>query len=224
MSDRLDAPPQEYDPASMPAPSLANQRAPWYRRPWFLASSAIVVVAAVSIVTDLPHPITVAQDVAAQNAVLTQMRDDARYCAYAVKESFHLYDRFRAGTLNPSQLALTKKYVIEDEVPCSFAGEPVYDLTNNVQITLTRAGQHIDAAHTALDHWISGTALKAIEDIRQLINGPASTGLRANLDYQAHELDRERLNVLGDIAQAERILGTTLVTPSLPVVSPPTGA
>ncbi len=224
MSDRLDAPPQEYDPASMPAPSLANQRAPWYRRPWFLASSAIVVVAAVSIVTDLPHPITVAQDVAAQNAVLVQMRSDARECAFAVKESFHLYDRFSTGTLSPSQLATTKTYIAEDEVPCSFAGEPVYDLTNNVQITLTRAGQHIDAAHTALDHWISGTALKAIEDIRQLINGPASTGLRANLDYQAHELDRERLNVLGDIAQAERILGTTLVTPSLPVVSPPTGA
>ncbi|MHB1906143.1 MAG: hypothetical protein ACYCRG_04500 [Acidimicrobiales bacterium] len=223
MSDRLDAPPQEYDPASMPAPSFANQRAPWFRRPWVLVSSAVVVVAAISIATDLPRPITVAQDVAAQNAVLSQMRADARECAFAVKESFHLYDRFSAGGLSPSQLATTKTYIAEDEVPCSFAGQPVYDLTNNVQITLTAAGHHVDAAHTALDHWISGTALKAIEDIRQLIDGPASAALQANLAYQAHELNRERLHVLGDIAQAERVLGTTLVTPDLPVVSPPAG-
>ncbi len=221
MSERLDAPEEEYDPSTMPAPTLANQRAPWYRRPWVLVTSAVVVVAAISVATDLPRPITVPQDVAAQNAVLTQMRGDARECAFAVKESFQLYDRFSAGSLSPSQLATTKTYIAEDEVPCSFAGQPVYDLTNNIQITLTAAGHHVDAAHTALDHWISGTALKAIEDIRQLIDDPSNAGLKANLAYQAHELDVERLHVLGDIAQAERVLGTTLVTPTLPVVTPP---
>ena len=221
MSERLDAPHDEYDPSTMPAPSLATERAPWYRRPWILVTSAVVVVAAISVATDLPRRITVPQDVAAQNAVLTQMRGDARECAFAVKESFQLYQRFSAGTLNPSQLATTKTYIAEDEVPCSFLGEPVYDLTNNIQITLTAAGHHVDAAHTALDHWISGTALKAIEDIRQLIDDPSNAGLKANLDYQAHELDTERLHVLGDIAQAERILGTTLITPNLPVVTPP---
>ena len=205
----------------MPAPSFTNERAPWYRRPWVLVTSAVVVVAAISVATDLPRPITVPQDVAAQNAVLTQMKGDARECAFAVKESFQLYHRFSAGTLSPSQVATTKTYIAEDEVPCSFAGEPVYDLTNNIQITLTAAGHHVDAAHTALDHWISGTALKAIEDIRQLIDDPSNAGLKANLDYQAHELDTERLHVLGDIAQAERILGTTLITPNLPVVTPP---
>ena len=221
MSDRLDAPPEEYDPSTMPAPSFTNERAPWYRRPWVLVTSAVVVVAAISVATDLPRPITVPQDVAAQNAVLTQMKGDARECAFAVKESFQLYHRFSAGTLSPSQVATTKTYLAEDEVPCSFAGQPVYDLTNNIQITLTRAGHHIDDAHTALDHWISGTALKAIEDIRQLIDDPSNAGLKANLAYQAHELDVERLHVLGDIAQAERVLGTTLVTPTLPVVTPP---
>ena len=221
MSDRLDATPEEYDPSTMPAPSFTNERAPWYRRPWVLVTSAVVVVAAISVATDLPRPITVPQDVAAQNAVLTQMKGDARECAFAVKESFQLYHRFSAGTLSPSQVATTKTYLAEDEVPCSFAGQPVYDLTNNIQITLTRAGHHIDDAHTALDHWISGTALKAIEDIRQLIDDPSNVGLRANLAYQAHELDVERLHVLGDIAQAARILGTTLVTPALPIVTPP---
>ncbi|HQU26512.1 MAG TPA: hypothetical protein PLS29_05715 [Acidimicrobiales bacterium] len=221
MSERLDAPEEEYDPSTMPAPSFTNARAPWYRRPWVLVTSAVVVVAAISVATDLPRHITVPQDVAAQNAVLTQMRGDARECAFAVKESFTLYDRFSAGALSPSQLATTKTYIAEDEVPCSFAGQPVYDLTNNIQITLTPAGHHIDAAHTALDHWMSGTALKAIEDIRQLIDGPSNAGLKANLAYQAHELDVERLHVLGDISQAERILGTALVTPTLPVVTPP---
>lgn len=218
MTEHLSAPEEEYDPSTMAISSLTNRRVPWYRRPWFLIAAVVVVVAAVSIVTDLPHPISVSQDVAAQNAVLAQMRSDVQECAYGVQESFSLFARYDAGSLSPSELATTKTYVAEDEVPCSFAGQPVYDLTQNIQITLTAAGRRVDAAHTALDHWITGTALKAIEDIRQLLDDPAAPGVRANLAYQARELNRERTTVLTDIAQADRILGTTLVTPRLPLV------
>lgn len=218
MSAHDDPPEGDYDPSTMAISSLSNRRVVWYRRPWFLVTALVVVVAAVSVVTDLPHPLTVSQDVAAQNAVLVQMKSDAQECAYGVTESFQLYGRFVAGSLSASQLATTKTYVAEDEVPCSFAGQPVYDLTNNIQITLTAAGKHVDQAHTALDHWISGTALKAIQDIRLLLDSPHSVGYRDNLAYQAHELNAERLIVINDIAKADRILGVTLVTPKLPVV------
>ncbi len=221
MTDHLDLSEEEYDPSTMAISSLTNRRVPWFRRPWFLVSSIAAVIIAVSVVTDLPHPITVSQDIAAQNAVLTQMRSDARECAYGVKESFSLYAKFVGGALTPADLATTKTYIAEDEVPCSFAGQPVYDLTNNIQITLTAAGKHVDAAHTALDHWISGTALKAIQDIRQLLDDPTNASLKANLAYQASELNRERDHVLGDISLASRTLGAPLITPRLPVVSPP---
>lgn len=218
MTEPLSAPEEEYDPSTMAISSLTNRRVPWYRRPWFLITAVVVVVAAISIVTDLPHPISVSQDIAAQNAVLAQMRSDVQECAYGVRESFSLFARYDAGSLSPSELATTKTYVAEDEVPCSFAGQPVYDLTQNIEITLTAAGKHVDAAHTALDHWITGTALKAIEDIRQLLDDPTAPGVRANLAYQARELDQERATVLADIGQADRILGATLITPQLPVV------
>ena len=47
-----------FDPASMPTSSLGITKAVWYRRPWVLASLSLVVIIAISVVIDLPRPIT----------------------------------------------------------------------------------------------------------------------------------------------------------------------
>jgi len=57
-----------FDPASMPTSSLGIAKAVWYRRPWVLATLALIVIVAVSVVIDLPRPITKSQDAASQNA------------------------------------------------------------------------------------------------------------------------------------------------------------
>ena len=77
-----------FDPASMPMSSLGITKAVWYRRPWVLASLALVVIVAISVVIDLPRPITPAQDQASQNASIKEINTDLADCAFAVKESF----------------------------------------------------------------------------------------------------------------------------------------
>ena len=51
----------------MSASSLANFKVAFYKRPWFLITIAIVVVVAVSVITDLPNHISRSQDLTAQN-------------------------------------------------------------------------------------------------------------------------------------------------------------
>ena len=95
-----------FDPASMPTSSLGISKAVWYRRPWVLATLALIVVIAISVVIDLPRPITKAQDVASQNASIKEINTDLAECAFAVKESFSFYNKEVSGELTPSDLAL----------------------------------------------------------------------------------------------------------------------
>ena len=81
-----------FDPASMPTSSLGITKAVWYRRPWVLASLSLVVIIAISVVIDLPHRITPAQDQASQNASIKEINTDLADCAFAVKESFSFYN------------------------------------------------------------------------------------------------------------------------------------
>ena len=48
-----------YDPGSMATSSLSSAVVIWYKRPWFLVTLGIIVVLAVSVISDLPRDISV---------------------------------------------------------------------------------------------------------------------------------------------------------------------
>jgi len=56
-----------------------------------------------------------------------------------VNESFKIYNEDVSGKLTPSDLAEVPTLLTGDETACSFASEPVYDLTNNLQVDDTKA-------------------------------------------------------------------------------------
>lgn len=215
-SDFEDVP---FDPASMPTSSLGIAKAVWYRRPWVLATLALAAVVAVSVIIDLPRPITKAQDVASQNASIKEINTDLAECAFAVKESFHFYNMDVAGHLTPSNLSQVPLLLTADETACSFASQPVYDLTNNLQVYDTSAGKHIDRMLSVVEHWITDNALAAVKDIQYLFKHPGDAATIRHLGYQEGQLASGRLQALSDEAQAESVLGRTLAAlkiPSLP--------
>ncbi len=114
-----------FDPASMSTSSLGIAKAVWFRRPWFLAALALLVVVAISVVIDLPRPITRAQDVASQNSSIDEINTDLADCTFAAKESFNFYNENLAGQLTKSDLAEVPTLLTGDETACSFASEPV---------------------------------------------------------------------------------------------------
>ena len=208
-----------YDPASMLASSLGNVKAVWYKRPWFLVTVTIVVVVAVSVITDLPQHVTKAQDASYQNASLKQINKDIAPCSYAVKQAFSFYEQRAAGTLSLSNHAVARKYLNEDQVSCSFAGAPVSDLTNNLQVTDTTAGRHIDTMLSVVVTWMTNDADASIADILYLFDHPGDKKHLRDLTTQQKYLVKDRTDALADLAAANELLGGRLIALKLPAMT-----
>jgi hypothetical protein len=205
-----------FDPASMPTSSLGIAKAVWYRRPWVLATLALIVIVAVSVVIDLPRPITKSQDAASQNASIKEINGDLAECAFAVNESFKIYNEDVSGKLTPSDLAEVPTLLTGDETACSFASEPVYDLTNNLQVDDTKAGKHIDRMLSVVERWITDYALASIRDIQYLFNHPGDAKTIRHLGIQEQQLASERIKALDDLSQADSVLGLKLYALKIP--------
>jgi hypothetical protein len=205
-----------FDPATMPTSSLGITKAVWHRRPWVLASLSLVVIVAVSVVIDLPHRITPAQDQASQNASVKEINTDLAPCAFAVKESFSFYNMDVSRKLTSSDRAQIPTLLTGDETACSFASEPVYDLTNNLQVDDTKSGKHIDRMLSAVERWITDYGLASIRDIQYLFNHPGDAQTIRHLASQERQLAIESTTALRDEVQATRALGRTLIALKIP--------
>jgi len=205
-----------FDPASMPTSSLGIAKAVWFRRPWFLAALALLVVVAISVVIDLPRPITRAQDVASQNSSIDEINTDLADCTFAAKESFNFYNENLAGQLTKSDLAEVPTLLTGDETACSFASEPVYDLTNNLEVDDTAAGKYVDRMVSVVEGWMTDYALASIDDIQYLFSHPGDAAKIRGLATQETDLSRSRELALRDERAADGILGVKLVPVAIP--------
>jgi len=208
-----------FDPASMSTSSLGITKAVWYRRPWVLAALSLLLIVAISVVIDLPRPITKSQDVSSQDASIKEMNTDLAPCAFAVKETFHIYNLDVAGKLTSSDRAAVPTLLTGDETACSFASEPVFDLTNNLQVDDTASGRHIDQMKNAVQTWMTDYALAAIKDVQYLFDHPGDAATIRHLTKQEVQLAAERVLALGDETQAEQVLGHKLYAIKIPTLS-----
>ena len=202
----------------MASSSLGLTKAVWYKRPWFLIAAALVLVVAISVISDISHPITKAQDAAAQNGTIKQINNDSKACSFAVTESFHFYNQFVKGRLTPSELSQTTSLLIGDQTACSFASEPIYDLTNNIQPLDTAAGKHIEGLLKASRKWMTNYALASIGDIQYLFGNPGATAQIQHLASLQTRLRAERALAINDVTEAQQILGISLKEPILPTL------
>jgi len=207
-----------FDPASMPTSSLGISKAVWYRRPWFIATVSLILIVAISVVIDLPRPITKVQDGASQNASIKEMNTDLAECSFAVKESFHIYNMNVLGKLTSSDLAQVPKLLNDDETACSFASQPIYDLTNNLQVQDTKAGRHIDRLKSDVQTWMTDFALASIRDIQYLFKHPGDSSTIHHLGEQESHLGAQRALALLDEAKADSVLKLDLVPIKIPVL------
>jgi hypothetical protein len=214
--DSSDAP---FDPGSMPSSSLTVTKAVWFRRPWVLATLGIIVVVAISVITDLPHPITRAEDASQQNGVIKQINGDTAPCVYAINESFNFYRQELAHTLAVSNLGVVKNYLLEDQTICSFASGPVSDMTNNIQVSDTKPGKLIDAALASTVKWITYDGVAAILDIRNYFAKSPFHMNTADLVKWENRLASDRAAEVADVQSASAILGTTLTPINIPILA-----
>lgn len=202
----------------MTTSSLGLAKNVWYKRPWFLVTAVVVVIAAISIISDLPRPLTKAQDAASQNGTIKAINNDLAECAFAVHESFNFYNDQAAGTLTASNRAQIPALLVGDQTACSFASQPIYDLTNNIQVLDTAAGKHIDRMKTVVLKWMTDNALASIEDIQYVFAHPGATSKVANLTSEESQLATTRALARSDLKDAEVTLGLHLDPLKMPAL------
>ena len=210
----------EFDPASMAMSSLSANKMIWWRRPWVLITLVIVVIVAISVITDLPHPISNAEDVSSQKSTMVQINTDVKQCTFAVEESFRFYRQEVGGHLSASQMNVIKSYLINDQTVCSFAGPSMSELTNNLQVLDTAAGKYIDAMLKVVVTWMDSDANGAINDIQALTLHPGAAKVLSDLAKREDFLNRDRQLALDDLAKADDLLGVNLPTLNLPTLAP----
>ncbi len=206
----------------MPASSLSTIKAVWYRRPWFLVTVVVAVVVVVSVISDLPHPVTRASDAAMQNGTIKLINTDIAPCGYALKESFSFYNDLRAGTLTSSNIAQVPKLLTDDQVSCTLASGPIYDLTNNIQPSNTTAGKYIQTMSTVVITWATNDAKDSIYDIINCFKTPSVTKSRWIRDLTARQayLSQDRAKIMSLVRLAGRAVDQRLTPVAIPILPP----
>ena len=216
MTDRSTHTMSEPTPDTSPAPF--GDRPVWYKRTWVLVTAAIVVLVGVSILIDLPRPVSNAEDTASQTASLKEINQDVAVCGYAVKETFLIHQNQVAGKLTPSDRSAATKMLTDDQTACSFTSNSVFDLTNNIQIQDTAAGKNIDRMLSVTTTWVTSDALAAVEDIQYLFLHPGDAAKTKDLAARERLLAADRAKAFVYVQQAESILHAHLAPPNLPAL------
>ncbi|HUY43152.1 MAG TPA: hypothetical protein VMU98_05250 [Acidimicrobiales bacterium] len=209
-----------YDPATMPASSLGSVRAVWYRRPWFLITATIVLVVGLSIISDLPHPMSKADDAKAQLASVKEINTDLKPCVYAIKESFDFYRRSVAGALTSDEKRIVKSYLVNDVNTCSGASGQTDQLVNSIQIVQTNAGKQIGKLLYSVETWVIIDAYHAILDIQTLVEQPHDAAALKDLAKEQGLLTQVRQSAFASVDAANAILGSQIPYPILPLLAP----
>jgi hypothetical protein len=189
----------------------------WYRRPWVLVTTAVVAVVAASVVVDLPGKTTVAQDTAAQTSLMNEINGDISGCAYAVRETFIIYQDSRTGGLTASDRSRVPSLLRDDQTACSFTSSSIYDLSN-VEVPGSPAGKSIEQVVNVDTLWATSDALAAIEDIQSLDANQATASKIADLSRQEQMLAKDRALANGYVEAADKTLGARLPMPNLPAL------
>jgi hypothetical protein len=200
-------PSDPFDPVGLEGVVVREPDPPvWYKRTWVLVAAAVAVVVAASVVVDLPGKTTIAQDTAAQTSLMNEINGDISGCAYAVRETFLIYQDSRTGGLTASDRSRVPSLLRDDQTACSFTNSAIYDLAN-VEVPGSPAGKSIQQVVSVDTLWATSDALAAIEDVQSLNADRGTASTIADLAKQEAMLAKDRALANGYVEAAEKTLG-----------------
>ena len=144
---------------------------PWYRRRAALLALGTIVVVAVTVITDLPVHTSNASDIAAEQAVMSEVNTDLSPCGYAVRESLAIRSDQMAGEMTPSDRRQATGILRDDLAACSFTDNSIYDLSN-VEPPGSAAGKRVGELVNTVTLWATSDAIGAISDVELLVGDP----------------------------------------------------
>jgi hypothetical protein len=192
---------------------------PWYKRRAWLVSATLVVVVAVTVVTDLPQHASRSGQISDDTSVMTQLNTDVGPCSYALGESFTIYRDLTARTLTPSEDNQVPGLLGDDQSACSFTDDSIYQLST-IDVPGSASGKYMGQLVSTVTLWATSDALTAIEEIQALDTDPSSPGARQRLAQAERLLGHDRAQAEAELHAADTLVGTQL--PALHLAQAPT--
>jgi len=156
----------------------------WQRHRRLAIVAAVLVIAVITVLTDLPTPTSRSSDIAAERSVMSEVNSDLQPCAYAVRQAIGIWALQAHHQLSAAERAPTPGLLSEDQSACSFTNQGVYDLSN-IQVPGTPAGKQLGQLLATAMLWTTSDSLRAIEDVQTLMNQPDAAAVLRRLvpDY-----------------------------------------
>jgi hypothetical protein len=199
-------------------PGAVPPRKPiWERHRRLAIATAVLVIVAITVVTDLPTSTSRASDITAERAVMTEVNTDLSPCAYAINQAVGIWKLQAAHQLSAADRAPTPGLLSDDQSACSFTNEGIYDLSN-IQVPGTAAGKQVGQLVATAMLWTTSDALRAIEDVQTLMNDGNNAAALRSLAEAETSLGSDRRLALSQEAAADRDLDTHLQAVDLPAV------
>ncbi len=186
-----------------------------------LVGVAVAAVLAVTIVTDLPQHASRSVQISNDTTVMKQVNQYVSPCAYAVGETFTIFQEHTEHKLTPSDEATAPGLLRDDQAACSLTDQSMFDL-GNVEVPGSEAGKQLQQLVATVTIWSTSDALSAIEAIQTLWTDPSSASARRQLAKAEGLLASDRKSALANLATADSVLDTQLPTlqiPQLPTVT-----
>ena len=190
----------------------------WQRHRRLAIVAAVLVIALITVLTDLPTSTSRASDIAAERSVMSEVNSDLQPCAYAVRQAVGIWALEVHHQLSAAERAPTPGLLSDDQSACSFTNQSIYDLTTNIQVPGTTAGKDLGDLIATATLWTTSDALRAIEDVQTLMSDPNDVAAVRNLSKEERVLASDRRTALAEEKAADRDLGTDLQPVDLPPV------
>jgi hypothetical protein len=182
---------------------------PWYKRRAWLISAALVIVVAVTVLTDLPQHNSRSGQITDDTSVMSQVNSDIGPCSYALGESLTIYHDVNARTLTPSQVDQVPGLLQDDQNACSFTDDSIYQLST-IDIPGSASGKYMGQVVNTVTLWATSDALAAIEEIQAIDANPADTTARSRLSHFEQVLTHDRAQAESELGAADSLLQTHL--------------
>lgn len=208
-----------HDPFTRPH----RRHRPWYRR-WAIWAVAGAVVVAATVVSDLPQPETIAQQVTVAAGVVREIATGVHPCKYAVSEAFTTFLLPSTdGTLPKVSRGFAHQYLSEDEQACSFENTQIFSMST-ITVPNSPAGARLSALIKTVLEWSTSDANGAIVAIETLVQHPTDTKALQDLAARERQMATDRAAAGRELRDAERDLHGAVLPgiglPAEPVARP----
>jgi hypothetical protein len=194
-----------------------NHRRPLWRHPALLVGVVVVIIVAVSVITDFPVSASHSDTVASVRGYVEEIETDIAPCNYAMGNAWQLYQSDITGSATPTERGEIPSLIQQDLEACSYLQDDIVDLAGIA--TSASEGANVRGLSTATLAWIDPDALGAITDIATLVSSPSSTSELKGLARREADLVRDRATALRILAGASTTLHAHF--PALSLWKPP---